>query len=57
MRREIPDGDPDAIVARALKLLRQEAEKKAFAATTRPRPGRASKARSRHIPEQESWLW
>jgi hypothetical protein len=50
MRREIPDGDPAAIVARALKLLRQDAEKKAFAATTRPRPPRDARAGSREIP-------
>ena len=58
MRREIPDGDPAAIVARALKLLRQETEKKAFAATTRPGPDRASKPGSRHIPAHvERAVW
>jgi HNH endonuclease len=58
MRREIPDGDPAAIVARALKLLREEAEKKAFAATTKPRPAGGSKARSRHIPARvERAVW
>ena len=50
MRREIPDGDPAVIVARALKLLRQEVERKAFAATSKPRPGRAPRPGSRHIP-------
>jgi hypothetical protein len=59
MRREIPDGDPAAIVARGLRLLRQDAEKKAFAATTRPRPPREAKAGSRDIPahvERAVWL-
>jgi hypothetical protein len=50
MRREIPDGDPAVIVARALKLLRQEAQRKAFAATPRPRPAKGTKPGSRHIP-------
>ena len=50
MRREIPDGDPAAIVARALRLLREVAEKKAFSATTRPRPRRGATPESRHIP-------
>lgn len=58
MRREIPDGDPARIVARALRLLRQEAEKKAFAATTKPRGARASKPGSRHIPAHvERAVW
>jgi hypothetical protein len=59
MRREIPDGDPAAIVARALKLLRREAEKKAFAATSNPRSGRTPNPGSRHIPASVSravWL-
>ena len=43
---------------RALKLLRQAAEKKAFAATSRPRPGRTAKAGSRHIPASvERAVW
>ena len=50
LRRDIPNGDAAAIIARALKLLRQEVEKKAFAATSRPRPGSASSPGSRHIP-------
>jgi hypothetical protein len=50
LRREIPDGDPASIVARALRLLRQEAEKKAFAATTRPREPRGTRGGSRDIP-------
>ena len=58
MRREIPNGDPAVIVARALKLLRQEAERKAFAATTRPRPAQTLKPDSRHIPAHvERAVW
>ena len=50
MRREIPDGDAAAIVARALELLRRSAERRAFAATTKPRPPGASTPGSRDIP-------
>ncbi len=58
MRREIPDGDPAAIVARALKLLRQAKERKAFAATTKPRLPVASKPGSRDIPAHvERSVW
>lgn len=37
LRHSIPDGDPAAILDRALTLLLQEAERTKFAATTRPR--------------------
>ncbi len=58
MRREIPDGDPAVIVARALKLLRQETERRAFASTTKPRLGQAQKPGSRHIPAHvERAVW
>ena len=50
MRREIPDGDPAAIVAQALRLMREHAGKKAFAATSKPRPPRGTKPGSRDIP-------
>ena len=59
MRREIPDGDPAAIVARALRLLREEAERKAFSATTRPRAGGSARPGSRDIPahvDRTVWL-
>lgn len=52
MRREIPTGDAAAIVARALKRLRREAEKKAFAATPCPRRARAAAPASRDIPAE-----
>jgi hypothetical protein len=38
LRREIPDGDPGAIVERALALLLEKVEKTKIAAATRPRP-------------------
>ena len=50
MRREIPDGDPAAIVARALHLLREQVEKKAFAATFKPRHSQGTRLGSRDIP-------
>jgi hypothetical protein len=37
LRREIPTGDPGAIVERALSLLLEKVEKAKFAATTKPR--------------------
>jgi hypothetical protein len=58
LRREIPDGDPGAIFARALPLLLREVEKRKFSATTKPRPGRGTKAGSRHVPaevERSAW--
>jgi hypothetical protein len=43
LRREIPTGDPGAIVERALSLLLEKVEKAKFAGTTKPprarRPG------------------
>jgi hypothetical protein len=50
MRREIPDGNPAEIVARALAVLRGQVEKKAFAATSKPRASRGTKPGSRDIP-------
>ena len=53
LRRDIPDGDVSKIVARALRLLRRETERKAFSATSRPRSKEATtraSADSRHIP-------
>ena len=59
LRREIPDGDAAKIVARALKLLRQALEKRAFAATDRPGPARTAAPSTRNIPasvRREVWL-
>jgi hypothetical protein len=51
LRREIPDGDAAAIVARALRALRGQVERRAFSATSRPRAvGPAASDASRHIP-------
>jgi hypothetical protein len=50
MRREIHDGDPTMIVARALAVLRGQVEKKVFAATSRPRLSRGTKPGLRDIP-------
>lgn len=50
MRRQIPDGDPGVIFDRALDLILEREEKKAFSATTRPRSSRGTKPGSRSIP-------
>jgi hypothetical protein len=49
LRREIPDGDPSVIFARALALLLADVEKKKLAATAKPRPARAATPGSRTI--------
>jgi hypothetical protein len=48
--REIPDGDPAKIVARALVLLVHDVEKKKLAATIKPRPPRGTREGSRDVP-------
>lgn len=50
LRREIPDGDAAAIIARALDFLRHEVERKRFAATAKPRRARSARPGSRYIP-------
>jgi hypothetical protein len=40
LRREIPDGDPAAIVDRALTLLLEKVERKKLAVVAKPRPAR-----------------
>jgi 5-methylcytosine-specific restriction endonuclease McrA len=50
MRREIPDGDPSALITRALRACRQEMAKRMFAETNRPRAGRGVKPGSRDLP-------
>ena len=48
---QIPPGDVEAIIARALKTLIREEERRRFAATSRPRPSRArSTPGKRYIP-------
>jgi hypothetical protein len=48
LRREIPDGDPAVIVARALRLLRHDVEWKKCAVTSKPRAARDVAEGSRH---------
>jgi hypothetical protein len=50
MRREIPSGDVGVLFGKAIALLLEQAEKKAFAATARPRAARGTRAGSRTIP-------
>jgi hypothetical protein len=50
LAREIPGGDPAVIVDRALKLLLKEVEKRKLGAAEAPRPARAAREGSRHIP-------
>jgi hypothetical protein len=59
LRREVPDGDPGAIVERALALLLAHVAKEKTAATTTPGPARPTAAGSRHIPaavKRAVWL-
>ena len=50
LRLEVPDGDAGEIFVRALPLLLRDVEKRKCAATSKPRPARASTPGSRHIP-------
>jgi hypothetical protein len=57
LRHAIPDGDPAAILDRALTLLVQRLEREKAAITSRPRASRSSS--SRHIPavvRREVWV-
>jgi hypothetical protein len=59
LRREVPDGDPGEIFDRALRLLLEDVARRKLAATSRPRPVRATAAGSRHIPanvKRAVWL-
>lgn len=54
----IPNGDPAAIIDRAVTLLVADLEKSRRAATTRPRPPRPATPGSRHVPaavKREIW--
>ena len=56
--REIPNGDPAAILDRALDVLLAEVEKKKRAATEKPRPPRGTREDSRAIPAHvERAVW
>jgi len=50
LRHTVPDGDPAAIVDRALTLLLAQLEKAKLGSTNRPRPPQAQVPGSRHIP-------
>jgi hypothetical protein len=50
LRREIPDGDPNAIFDRALTLLLEDVARRKLAATSNPRSGQRMGTGSRHIP-------
>jgi len=58
MRHTVPDGDPAAIFDRALTLLLSAVSKEKCAEVKNPRPSRAVKRGSRHIPSavrREVW--
>jgi hypothetical protein len=58
LRHQLPDGDPAAILDRALTLLLQDLERRKLAQTTRPRPPRGDMSGSRHVPaavKREVW--
>jgi len=58
LRRQIPNGDVGEVMAKALKVLVYQLEKEKIAATERPREGRGSASRSRHVPatvRREIW--
>ncbi len=50
LRHQIPDGDLDKIISRALTALLDNVARKKVAATTCPRPGGTTGSESRHIP-------
>jgi hypothetical protein len=51
LRHAVPSGDAGEIFDRALTVLLEELQKRKFAATSRPRPGRPSRRESRDIPD------
>jgi hypothetical protein len=50
LRHAIPNGDPAAVIDRALTVLLQQLERKKIAATPRPRPSWTIRGTGRHIP-------
>jgi hypothetical protein len=50
LRHQIPNGDVDEVMAKALRVLVRELEKAKCAVTERPRDGRGTDSASRHIP-------
>lgn len=59
MRHQVPNGDPAAIIKKALATLRADVEKRKLGAVTRPlRRPRPTKDGSRHVPQhvrREVW--
>jgi hypothetical protein len=52
LRREVPDGNPDSIIDRALTLLLEDVARRKLAATSNPRSSGRTGSGSRHIPAQ-----
>jgi len=52
LRHQIPDGDPAAIIDRALTALLEDLAKKKLAAADRPQESRGGSPGSRHIPAE-----
>ena len=52
LRHAIPDGDTDAVIHRALRLLVEDLSRKKFAATTRPGRPRGTRTDSRTVPAE-----
>jgi 5-methylcytosine-specific restriction endonuclease McrA len=52
LRHQIPDGDLDQLVCRALTVLLEDLARQKLAATDRPRAGRPTAPGSRHIPAE-----
>src|SRR3990172_4823665 len=52
LRHQIPDGDLDQILSRALTALLEDLARQKCAATDRPREGRPTAPGSRHIPAE-----
>jgi 5-methylcytosine-specific restriction endonuclease McrA len=50
LRHSIPNGDPAAVVERALTALVEQLEKRKIAATSRPRRLASLSSRTRHVP-------
>jgi len=50
LSHQIPPGDVEAVIARALKALIREQEKRRFAATNQPRTSHRRRTSKRHIP-------
>ena len=52
LRHQIPDGDLDQVLSRALTALLEQLARERFAATDRPRGGRPTTPGARHIPAE-----